>query len=91
MFTSSPFGRSYQSQRNRGFSRPTGMAWLLMAPGLFLTLMALAILVWPELLAYLVAGALLFAGLSLLTWGWTMQRAQRSAVSRTTYVEYDIS
>lgn len=90
MFTSSPFVWRYQSQRNR-MNRPAGMAWLLMVPGLFLTLMALAILVWPELLAYLVAGVLLFAGISLLTWGWTMQRAQRSAGSRTTYVEYDIS
>ncbi|MCB0061061.1 MAG: hypothetical protein KDE19_03065 [Caldilineaceae bacterium] len=90
MFTSSPFGWRFQTSQNR-MNRPVGMAWLLMAPGLFLIFMALAILVWPELLAYLVAGALLFAGISLLTWGWTMQRAQRSARQRTTYVTYDIS
>lgn len=86
MFTSSPFDRFTRTQSRKG----RGMAWLLMAPGLFLTLMALAILVWPELLAYLVAGALLFAGLSLLTWGWSMQRMQRSAERHQTYVHYEI-
>lgn len=86
MFTSSPFDRFARAQNRKG----RGMAWLLMAPGLFLTLMALAILLWPELLAYLVAGALLFAGLSLLTWGWSMQRLQRSAERHQTYVHYEI-
>ncbi|MEZ4860309.1 MAG: hypothetical protein R3C14_03350 [Caldilineaceae bacterium] len=71
MFTGSPFFTRYQSRPSQSSS---GMAWLLMAPGLFLTLLALAILIWPELLAYLVATALLFAGLSLIVWGWSMRR-----------------
>lgn len=71
MFTGSPFFTRDQSRPSQSSS---GMAWLLMAPGLFLTLLALAILIWPELLAYLVATALLFAGLSLIVWGWSMRR-----------------
>jgi hypothetical protein len=42
-----------------------------------LTLVALAILVWPELLAYMVASVLLFAGVTLLAWGWRLRRAER--------------
>lgn len=86
MFTSSPFVRFERYQRNLG-----GGAWLLMGPGLFLTLMAVAILLWPELLAYLVAGVLLFAGLTLLTWGWTMRQVTRRRPQPTTYVEYRVS
>jgi len=88
MFTKGPFVEFTQTQNQR--VRSGGMAWLLMVPGLFLTLVALAILLWPELLAYMVAGVLLFGGLSLLTWGWTMQRLQRSSASRATHVQYDI-
>ncbi len=88
MFTKRPFVDFAQTQNQR--VRSGGMAWLLMVPGLLLTLMALAILLWPELLAYMVAGVLLFGGLSLLTCGWTMRRLQRSSVSRTTHVQYDI-
>ncbi|MEZ4623036.1 MAG: hypothetical protein R2867_47095 [Caldilineaceae bacterium] len=53
------------------------MAWLVMLPGIFLTIMALAILLWPELLAYMVAGVLLFGGISLISWGWTLHRPFR--------------
>lgn len=67
-----------------------GLSWILMAPGLFLTLVALAILVWPELLAYLVASALLFGGLTLLTWGWSMRRMARSSNRQSTYVQYEV-
>jgi hypothetical protein len=51
--------------------------WLVMAPGLALTLLALAILIWPELLAYLVAAVLLTIGLTLVGWGWQMRQAQQ--------------
>lgn len=84
MFTSSPFVHFERYQRNMGG------AWLLMAPGFFLTLMAIAILLWPELLAYLVASVLLFAGLTLLTWGWTMRQVTRRRPQPTSYVEYRV-
>jgi uncharacterized membrane protein len=50
---------------------------MLMTPGVVLTLVALAILLWPELLAYMVASVLLFAGVTLMTWGWRMRRAEQ--------------
>jgi hypothetical protein len=46
-----------------------------MAPGVVLTLVALAILVWPELLAYMVASVLLFAGVTLMLWSWRLRQA----------------
>jgi len=64
------------------FGRPAG-GWLLMAPGLALVLFGLAILIWPELLAYMVASLLLFVGLTLLAWGWQMKQAQRQMEKRT--------
>lgn len=51
--------------------------WLLMGPGLLLAGVGLAILIWPELLAYMVAGLLLFAGLTLAAWGWQMTQLQK--------------
>jgi hypothetical protein len=61
----------------RRFSQAGGAWWLAMVPGLALTLMALAILVWPELLAYMVAAAMLFVGLSLVAWGWATRPRNR--------------
>jgi hypothetical protein len=54
-----------------------GAWWLLMTPGIALSLVALAILVWPELLAYMVASVLLFAGVTLMIWSWRMRRVER--------------
>jgi hypothetical protein len=48
-----------------------------MAPGIALTVLALAIIAWPELLAYMIAGLLLFAGITLMLWGWRMRQAER--------------
>lgn len=73
MFTSPPIFTSFQG-RSRPFQRGW---WFVMAPGLFLTAMALAILVWPELLAYMVAGVLLFAGISLMGWAWSLRQVER--------------
>ena len=50
---------------------------MLMAPGLALTLVALAILLWPELLAYMVASVLLFAGVTLIVWSWRLRQAEQ--------------
>lgn len=93
MFMGSPFGEFTQGRRTTNLrwrlGQSAGVGWLLMAPGLLLTLMALAILLWPELLAYMVAGAMLFGGLSLITWGWTMRRFTNRQ-QRSTVVRYDV-
>jgi hypothetical protein len=65
--------------RNSRFAPQGGAAWLWMLPGVTLILLALAILVWPELLAYLVASAILLAGIGLTGWGWTIHQAMRRA------------
>jgi hypothetical protein len=61
--------------------------WGLMAPGLLLIGVALAIILWPELLAYLVAGVLLMAGISLTAWGWSMRRLARRQSRSAVYYE----
>jgi hypothetical protein len=77
--------------RFRGYSQrvTSGGWWLVMGPGLLLTFIALAILIWPELLAYLVAMAMLLAGLSLTIWGWTLRQAEQRR-RRDGNVRYDI-
>ena len=83
MFTDSPFLRTVRNGRPMN----TGVWWVLMAPGLLLSLMAIAILVWPELLAYMIATVLLFAGISLTLWGWSMRKIGSQTSQRTVYYE----
>lgn len=53
-------------------------SWLLVfVPGLIFIVTALAIFVWPKLLAYIVAGGLLTIGVLLIGWALTMRRATR--------------
>lgn len=85
MFTSSQSFTTFQRQSRR---LPGGWS-LLMLPGLCLTLMALAILIWPELLAYMVAGVLLFAGISVMGWAWSLRQAERRAEQNAS-VQYKI-
>ena len=85
MFTSSQSFTTFQRQSRR---LPGGWS-LLMLPGLFLTLMALAILIWPELLAYMVAGVLLFAGISVMGWAWSLRQAEQRAEQNPS-VQYKI-
>ena len=56
---------------------PSHLGWLLLGPGIVLACLALAILLWPELLAYMVAMLLLFVGLALIGWGWWLWQAER--------------
>ncbi|HXF61421.1 MAG TPA: hypothetical protein VNK95_07380 [Caldilineaceae bacterium] len=85
MYTGSPI---FVRVRNSRWIQPVaGASWLLMAPGLMLIGLALAILIWPELLAYLVAGAILLAGIALTGWGWGLHQAARRA-SRNGTVTY---
>ena len=78
MFTRSPiFLRIQQAGQQFTGNGMGGVWWLLMAPGVALTLVALAILMWPELLAYMVASVLLFAGVTLMLWSWRLRHAER--------------
>jgi hypothetical protein len=78
MFTRSPlFIRMQQYGQQFTGNGAGGVWWLLMAPGVALTSVALAILLWPELLAYMVASVLLFAGVTLMLWSWQLRRAER--------------
>ena len=65
------------SQQAGGFG-----LWLLIVPGLILILFGVAILLWPELLAYMVAGLFIAIGISITGWGWRLFRRQRSTVAR---------
>ncbi len=85
MFTGLPGFMRFRSYSQRITS---GGWWLVMAPGLLLTLVALAILIWPELLAYLVAMAMLIAGVSLTIWGWTLRQVEQRR-RRDVSVRYD--
>jgi len=74
VYTQAPFFASFRSSR---FAPPARASWLLIVPGVALMLLALAIVLWPELLAYLVAGAIMTAGVLLTGWGWAMRQATR--------------
>jgi uncharacterized membrane protein len=86
MFTDSPIFVRFRSSRQQWSGRSSG---LVLAPGLVLTLMAIAILVWPELLAYLVASVMLMGGLALLLWGWTIRQAERRLRSQSA-IRYEV-
>ena len=78
MFRRSPVFMHFQQYNQQLISQGSrGVWWLLMAPGVGLTIVALAMIVWPELLAYMVAGLLLFAGLTLMLWGWRVRQAEQ--------------
>ena len=64
------------SQQAGGIER-----WLLVAPGLILILFGVAILLWPELLAYMVAGLFIAIGVSITGWGWRFSRRRRNTVA----------
>ena len=65
--------------------------WLVMAPGLMLIFVGLVILIWPQLLAYMIASMILFVGISISLWGWSMrylkQRQSSSEPPKTVYYD----
>ena len=77
--TSVRFFRTGQriSQQAGGFGR-----WLFVAPGLILILFGVAILLWPELLAYMVAGLFIAIGFSITGWGWRLFQRRRNTAAR---------
>src|SRR5215475_6967874 len=64
--------QGYDQHQTRHGAR--GLGWRLMVPGLGLICAALAIIIWPELLAYFVASLLLCGGIVLFVVGWRMHR-----------------
>ena len=85
MYTQSPFFSRVTTSR---FAPSGRTSWLWLAPGISLILLALAILIWPELLAYMVATALLMIGVTVTAWGWTMRQATRRTTTR--HVQYEV-
>jgi Flp pilus assembly protein TadB len=78
MFWRGPMFIRLQGYGQRFANNPFGAAWwLLMAPGVGCIAVALAILLWPELLAYMVASVLLFIGITLVAWSWRIRRVER--------------
>lgn len=65
--------------RFQNFGRQTSSSpwWLIMAPGLMLISFGMAILIWPELLAYLVAFIILSLGITVTGWGWRLRQLER--------------
>lgn len=84
-YSQSPFFVRFRSSR---FAPSGSVSWLWLVPGSSLILLALAIVIWPELLAYLVAGALLTQGVALTAWGWAMRQATRRQVPQAEYKVY---
>lgn len=85
MFTGSPI---FVRMRSSRFAPKGGGSWLWLVPGVSLLVLAFAIMIWPELLAYLVAGALAVAGITLTAWGWAMRKATRMQARETEYRVY---
>jgi hypothetical protein len=85
MFTGSPIFVRVRSSR---FAPRGRSSWLWLAPGVGLLMLALAIVIWPELLAYLVAAGLAGLGAVLTAWGWAMRQSMRSQEQVPTYRVY---
>jgi len=64
-----------------------GRLVVLMAPGVALTLVALAFWVWPELLAYMDGQPSCFAGVTLMLWSWRLRRAEQRMHQDMTTIE----
>ena len=86
MFTSN--GTSFEFNSMPNFSeQQASLGWLAMVPGLIMTAFAVSIIVWPQLLAYLVGSLFLLAGVSLTLWGLSLNRASRKRGKTVTYYE----
>lgn len=70
-------GPSFVRFQNFGRQRPGSPWWLVMAPGLMLISFGVAILIWPELLAYMVAFLILSLGITVTGWGLRLRQLER--------------
>jgi Flp pilus assembly protein TadB len=78
VFLRSPLFIRMQGYRRRFAGEASRGGWqLVFAPGVALTVVALAMLIWPALLAYMVGCVLLFTGLTLVVWSWRLCQAER--------------
>lgn len=55
--------------------------WLVMLPGLVMVAFAIGVIVWPYLLAYVVATILLLLGTMMIVLGWQMRQLQHKSHS----------
>jgi peptidoglycan/LPS O-acetylase OafA/YrhL len=69
--------QEYGQRQTRHGAR--GIGWLAIAPGLGLICVALAMTIWPDLLAYFVASILLCVGTALTVLGWRMRHIAQDA------------
>ena len=82
--------QEYGQRQSRHGAR--GIGWLAMAPGLGLIGAALAMILWPDLLAYFVASLLLGVGTALTVWGWRMRHlAQHGRRPRHPVPSWDLN
>jgi hypothetical protein len=78
MYNKTPFFMRFIRYGNRFSSFAGGIGgWFFVAPGISLVLMGLAIIIWPALLAYMVASLFIGVGITLALWGWRVARLQR--------------
>jgi hypothetical protein len=87
VYTQTPFFVNFRSSR---FVPSARASWLWLVPGVALILLAVAIIIWPELLAYLVAGAIMTAGILLTGWGWAMRQATRHQTQHQSQAVYRV-
>src|SRR2546422_11674587 len=69
--------QEYGQRQTRHGAR--GIGWLAIAPGLGLICAALAMIIWPDLLAYFVASILLCVGTAFIVLGWRMRHIEQDA------------
>lgn len=71
-------GPSFIRFQQFGRQMPSSAWWMVTAPGLMLMALAVAILIWPELLAYMVAFLILSLGVTVTGWGLRLRQLERS-------------
>lgn len=74
-------GPSFVRFQQFGRQMPSSAWWMVTAPGLMLMALAVAILVWPELLAYMVAFLILSLGITVTGWGLRLRQVERNGRS----------
>ncbi len=77
-------GPTFVRFQNLRGQAPNSPWWLVMGPGLALIAFGVSILIWPELLAYMVAFIILSIGVTVTGWGWRLRQLGRHQKSPTT-------
>lgn len=83
MFNGSSIFAQFRRQRSRLNGMASGIGGVFfIGPGVAMVLLGIAILLWPKLFAFLVAGLLMAAGGALIVWGWRLNKAQQQILQR---------